>query len=186
MKLRPSSYLMLGMVRLGATSGYAIKKAADTSTRVFWPTSLAQVYPELARLRDAGLLERREDPQGGRSRSAYELTEQGEAALLAWLSSSREVPTQVRDEGLLRLFFADALPPEGQIALLARMSEIARSAAEEITEQVLPLAQAVEQGGNGFPAAVARFGADMYSYSARWLDSFRAELERERRDREGA
>src|SRR5207248_9293619 len=49
MKLRPPSYLMLGMVRLGAKSGYAIKKATDVSTRVFWPTSLAQVYPELAR-----------------------------------------------------------------------------------------------------------------------------------------
>jgi len=49
-KLTPSAFLILGMVRLGARSGYAIKKAADVSTRFFWPTSLAQVYPELARL----------------------------------------------------------------------------------------------------------------------------------------
>jgi DNA-binding PadR family transcriptional regulator len=41
---------MLGMLRLGARSGYAIKKTADLSTKYFWPTSLAQVYPELARL----------------------------------------------------------------------------------------------------------------------------------------
>lgn len=32
MKLRAPAYLMLGMVRLGATSGYAIKKAADVSS----------------------------------------------------------------------------------------------------------------------------------------------------------
>lgn len=50
MKLTPPSFLTLGMIRLGARSGYAIKKAADMSTRFFWPTSLAQVYPELARL----------------------------------------------------------------------------------------------------------------------------------------
>lgn len=45
MKLRPPSYLVLGMLRLGARSGYAIKKATDISTRVFFPTSLAQVIP---------------------------------------------------------------------------------------------------------------------------------------------
>ena len=54
-KLRGSSYLMLGMLRLGARSGYAIKKLADISTAHFWPTSLAQVYPELAALEQAGL-----------------------------------------------------------------------------------------------------------------------------------
>src|SRR5438874_10793974 len=99
MKLRPPSYLMLGMVRLGARSGYAIKKATDVSTRAFWPTSLAQVYPELARLEEAGLVKRRDDPHGGRARSAYEITKEGEQALLAWLGSPREAPLQFRDEG---------------------------------------------------------------------------------------
>jgi len=52
-ELKPPAYLMLGMVRLGARSGYAIKRAADASTRFFWPTSLAQVYPALGRLEAA-------------------------------------------------------------------------------------------------------------------------------------
>src|SRR5438876_9598332 len=108
MNLKPPSFLMLGMVRLGARSGYAIKKATDVSTRAFWPTSLAQVYPELARLESAGLLTRREDPHGARARSAYEITEAGEAALLGWLRSTGESPLQFRDEGVLRLLFADA------------------------------------------------------------------------------
>jgi DNA-binding PadR family transcriptional regulator len=77
MKLRPPAYLMLGMLRLGARSGYAIKKATDISTRFFWPTSLAQVYPELARLEREGLVTRREDPHGARARSAYEITDEG-------------------------------------------------------------------------------------------------------------
>ena len=65
-KLKPPAYLMLGMLRLGASSGYAIKKAADVSTRFFWPTSLAQVYPELARLEREGLVTRRDDAHGAR------------------------------------------------------------------------------------------------------------------------
>lgn len=52
MKLRPASHLMLGMIGLGARSGYAIKQAADVSTRFFWPMylerRLAQVESELS------------------------------------------------------------------------------------------------------------------------------------------
>lgn len=176
MKLKPPSYLMLGMLRLGATSGYAIKKAADISTRVFFPTSLAQVYPELARLEGYGLVTRREDPHGARARSAYELTEEGEEALLAWLRSERFVPTQFRDEGLLRLFFADALPDSDQIALVRRMRERTRAAEVWMRKEILPAAQATERAGFRHPTTVARLGADTYGFLADWLEQLEAEL----------
>jgi DNA-binding PadR family transcriptional regulator len=176
MKLRPPSYLMLGMVRLGARSGYAIKKATDVSTRAFWPTSLAQVYPELARLERAGLLKRREDPHGARARSAYEITDQGEAALLAWLPSTHESPLQFRDEGVLRLFFADALTSEDQVTLVRRLRERAANARAQMRSEVVPLAEALEQTGTRFPAVVARLGADMYGYAEKWFARLETQL----------
>jgi DNA-binding PadR family transcriptional regulator len=179
MKLKPPAFLMLGMVRLGARSGYAIKKATDVSTRAFWPTSLAQVYPELARLERAGLLTRREDPQGARARSAYEITEQGEAALLAWLRSTHEAPLQFRDEGVLRLFFADALPHEDQLTLVRRLRERARNANAQMRGEIVPLAEALEQAGTRFPAVVARFGADLDAYAEKWIARLEAQLDRE-------
>lgn len=179
MKLRPPSYLVLGMLRLGARSGYAIKKATDISTRVFFPTSLAQVYPELARLESDGLVTRHEDPHGGRSRSSYELTVEGEEALLAWLRSQRFAPTQLRDEGLLRLFFADALAHDDQIALVRRMSDRARASERWMQSQVLPAAQALERIGFRHPHTVARLGADTYRFRADWLARLASELERE-------
>jgi DNA-binding PadR family transcriptional regulator len=178
MKLRPPSYLVLGMLRLGAKSGYAIKKATDISTRVFFPTSLAQVYPELARLESDGLVLRREDPQGGRSRSAYELTKYGEEALVAWLRSERFAPTQFRDEGLLRLFFADALPQEDQLALVRRMRDRARAAERWMHAEVMPAAKAIERDGFRHPRTIARLGADSYRFFADWLDRLASELER--------
>lgn len=177
MKLTPPSFLMLGMVRLGARSGYAIKKAADASTRFFWPTSLAQVYPQLARLEQAGLLTRREDPRGSRARSAYALTEAGEAALLAWLCSPREGAADFRDEGVLRLFFADALSAEDQLTLVRRLRERAQRASAHMREEIVPLAQALEADGTRYPALVARLGADTYAYAERWLGRVEAELE---------
>jgi PadR family transcriptional regulator, regulatory protein AphA len=175
MKLTPPSFLMLGMVRLGTRSGYAIKQAADVSTRFFWPTSLAQVYPELKRLLDAGLLTRRDDSQGSRERNAYELTEEGQRALLTWLRSSREAPTQFRDEGILRLFFADALPDGDQLALIQRLRQRAHDAGTHMREDILPVAQALEQNGIRYPALVARLGADTYAYIEQWLAQLEAE-----------
>ena len=177
MKLTPSAFLMLGMIRLGARSGYAIKKAADVSTRFFWPTSLAQVYPELARLVGAGLLTRREDPKGSRERFAYELTEQGEAALDAWLGASYEAPTQFRDEGVLRLFFADGLSGEGQLELVGRLRERARSVSAHTREQLVPLAELLESGGLRYPALVARLRVDTYAYVEQWLERLEAEMQ---------
>jgi PadR family transcriptional regulator AphA len=171
MKLKPTSYLMLGMLRLGARSGYAIKKTADLSTKYFWPTSLAQVYP--------GLVSRSDDPHGARTRSAYKLTEEGEAALLQWLRSPRQAPVQVRDEGLLRLFFADALPPEDQIAVVRRLRESDHAAATWLRAEIAPLAGAAKHKGTRFPALVAELSADIYAYSAEWLARLEAQLEAE-------
>jgi len=180
LKLKPPSYLMLGMLRLGARSGYAIKKAADVSTRFFWPTSLAQVYPELARLERAGLVTRREDPHGARARSAYEITADGDAALLAWLRSTREEPLQFRDEGVLRLFFADALPGEDQLTLVRRLRERALSAEAQMRREIIPLAEVLEQAGTRYPAVVASLGADAYAHAEKWLARLEARLDEER------
>jgi PadR family transcriptional regulator AphA len=163
------------MVRLGAKSGYAIKKATDISTRVFFPVSLAQVYPELARLESEGLVSRSEDPHKGRARSAYELTADGEAALVDWLRSERVPPIQSRDEGLLRLFFADALPREEQVAYMRRMRDRARATEHWMRETVFPAAQAIERNGYPGPNTVARLGADIYGFVAEWLDQHASE-----------
>ncbi len=176
--------MVLGMVRLGATSGYAIKKAADRSTQFFWPTSLAQVYPALAELERHGLVSRRDDTRGARARSAYEMTPQGEAALVAWLTSEREEIVHFRDEGLLRVFFADALAQEGQLALIQRLRGRASSWAAVLKDVVaavethgayaLPPPSADES--RRFALLTARFSADMWKFIEQWLAQVEAEL----------
>lgn len=179
-KLTPISYLMLGMVRLGISSGYAIKKVADRSTQNFWPTSLAQVYPELARLEGAGLLDRRSDPQGGRQRSAYTITEKGETALRAWLRSSHMAPVQIRDEAMLRLFFADALEGEERLELIRMLRERNRALKDELRSEIVPRAKALESQGMYYLAVSARLTADILAYGERWLGRLEAKLEAER------
>lgn len=178
-KLTPTSYLVLGMVRLGIGYGYAIKKVADRSTQNFWPTSLAQVYPELARLEGAGLLSRRSDPQGDRARSAYAITNKGEEALRNWLRSPKLARAQMRDEGLLRLFFADALEGEDQLQLVRMLRERNRNLVNELRSEIIPRAEAFESQGTYYLAISARFLGDFMAFAEEWTARLEGKLEAE-------
>jgi DNA-binding PadR family transcriptional regulator len=109
--------VILGFLDFGPRSGYDIKNAVDKSTRFFWAASYGQIYPELRRLEKAGLIQGENAPRGGRRRTVYTITDAGREALFRWLRSP-ELTREVRDEGMLKLFFAGALEPEEALGLL--------------------------------------------------------------------
>jgi DNA-binding PadR family transcriptional regulator len=108
--LTPTGRVILGMIAVGRRTGYEIKQLVDRSTRYFWAASYGQIYPELRRLEEAGLVVGRSEPSGGRARTEYDLTRAGTDALHAWLTSDAELGYELRDEGMLRLFFSDVEP----------------------------------------------------------------------------
>jgi DNA-binding PadR family transcriptional regulator len=118
--LNPTAYVILGMVSREARSGYEIKAAVDGSTRFFWAASYGQIYPELKRLSEAGLVEGSDAPRGGRKRTVYAITAAGEAELVNWLRKPPET-VEMREEGLLKLFFAGVLPPQQAAEILGAM-----------------------------------------------------------------
>jgi PadR family transcriptional regulator, regulatory protein AphA len=177
MRLKPSSYLILGMLNLGHDTGYAVKRTVDLSTRFFWAASLAQVYPELAALEAAGYVVSAEDAHGARRRKTYRLTDQGRAALDEWLRNERVPDFQFRDEGLLRLFFADALPPDEALELVQRLRVRAEEVERDFRATILPLA---ETAPGRFLLIAAREGADYYSWRAKWFRELEEALADER------
>jgi DNA-binding PadR family transcriptional regulator len=173
MRLKPSSYLILGMLNRGVETGYAIKRTVDLSTRFFWAASLAQVYPELAALEKDGYVVSTNEPHGARPRKLHRLTDKGRAALGEWLRSERATHLEFRDEGLLRLFFADAMALEDTLELVRRLRIDAESSDRGFRGDVLPLAQ----GASGrFPLIVAREGADYFAWRAAWFRKLETEL----------
>lgn len=131
--LTPTGRVILGMIHKGRRTGYDIKALVDRSTRFFWAASYGQIYPELKRLEEQGLI-RASAPEGGRRRTEYQLTAEGEAALREWITSTAELTYEVRDEGLLKFFFGDAVSPSevrDQLdAMAARHQEIVDSLRE--------------------------------------------------------
>ena len=122
--LNPTGRVILGMIAFGKRTGYDIKTFVDRTTRYFWAASYGQIYPELKRLEDQGLVRGRPEPSGGRARTVYELTDAGQAALEHWLGAEDEPSYELRDEGMLKLFFSDSLPERRiEIVRAIRMRE---------------------------------------------------------------
>ena len=110
--------VILGLLSIGPRSGYEIKATVDRSTRFFWAASYGQIYPGVAPARARGPDRRRGRPDrraaptrlqadAGRARRALELA-----------ARAGDLTVELRDESLLRLFFADALPHEDALGLL--------------------------------------------------------------------
>jgi DNA-binding PadR family transcriptional regulator len=113
---------VLGLLAVRPLSGYEIKNAVDRTIRHFWAASYGQIYPELRRLEEAGWVAGKDAGKGGRSRRVYRITPQGRRALRAWLHGT-ETRIELRDESLLRLFFADNLPAGEGLGLLRARAE---------------------------------------------------------------
>lgn len=134
--LTPVSYVVLGLVAGGPTTPYEMKQKAARSVGYFWNFPHSQLYAEPARLAGLGLLaEERES--GGRRRRVYTLTPAGRRALDDWLREPTREQTQIRDTGLLKLFFGEGLPSD-DIAELARAQEEAHRARLAVYEAAEP------------------------------------------------
>ncbi len=161
------------MLNRGVETGYAIKRAVDLSTRFFWAASLAQVYPELAALEKSGYVVSTNEPHGARPRKLHRLTDEGRAALAEWLHSDRAPEFEFRDEGLLRMFFADGMTLAEALKLVKRLRARAEEVDRAFRADILPLAQ----GASGrFPLIVAREGADYFEWRAAWFRKLETEI----------
>jgi len=169
-QLNGTSYVILGMLGWRPMSGYEIKAIVDKSTRLFWAASYGQIYPELRRLAGAGLIDGRSDPQGGRQRNVYRLTATGRRELRDWLGTDPEL-FEIRDEGLLKLFFAAATNGESAPGTLRAK----RQKHLEILERLR--AMRGEGKPDGYTGLVLQYGIEFNEWQADWCERTARELE---------
>ena len=98
----------LGLLSRGPASGYDLLKVFEASMANVWPATQSQLYGELNKLADDGLI--RVVDIGPRGRKEYEITDDGRAELHRWMTSPQEGPA-FRSAKLLRVFLLDELAP---------------------------------------------------------------------------
>jgi DNA-binding PadR family transcriptional regulator len=104
-ELTPTSFIVLGLLeRAEPATPYELKAIADGTIGNFWSVPHSQMYSEPARLASAGYLSERRE-RSGRRRRHYSLTAAGRRALAEWRDAPTDVPPELRDLSLLKLFF---------------------------------------------------------------------------------
>jgi PadR family transcriptional regulator AphA len=95
--------VLLGLICMGPSSGYDLKRAFSTTPLGVYQPSSGALYPALARLADKGLIELQASHAAtgpGRRRLVYEATPSGRSANIAWLRAPVSPGTVSRDLGL--------------------------------------------------------------------------------------
>jgi PadR family transcriptional regulator AphA len=124
-RLTPPSYIVLGLLSwTGEATPYRLKQLVAGSVGFFWSLQHAQLYTEPERLARGGYVsERREET--GRRRKLYRLTDKGREALAAWRAEPTAELSEVRNLGLLKLFFGADPAELAKVQLEAHRAELA-------------------------------------------------------------
>ena len=173
MELGPTAYVILGILQIGPHSGYDIKQLADLSTRHFWATSYGQIYPELKRLTESGLIKSEDASKGTRQRTLYHLTAKGKQTLHTWAADPAIQSVEIRDEMLLKLFFADAMSKKETVTHLEAMRRRHQVVAGGLREHEAKVAEQPLRMHH----EVMKFGIAFHEWSADWFGKLAKDLE---------
>jgi DNA-binding PadR family transcriptional regulator len=175
LELGPAPGMALGLEVEGMT-GWQIYETAERSLTRFWNVTRSQIYTELSRLAEEGLVETVGE-QGPRSRRPYRITEAGRRAFREWLAGwAAEEPRddQLHSPLLLTIFFGDYLPA----GTVLRVLQEYRPRYQRQNEQLREMLNAVgEEGQARLPTAVLRRGLAYRQMMVRWIDEVLALLQ---------
>lgn len=129
--LRRHSYTielaLLGYLRKGPQHGYQIYQQLADPNGLWqvWRLKQSRLYALLARLEESGYIESSWQLQDTRpARRVYRLTSQGQAAFLDWLVTPVAMPRLVRQEFMVKLYFARQESAALYRTLVARQKEV--------------------------------------------------------------
>lgn len=129
-----TSYVVLALLSLRSWSAYELAQQSERTLRWVFPRAERAMYLEVKRLAKMGWADVREEGAGKRTRKVYSITEDGRAALTAWMDDASQVHTKVSSDVLLRIFLADHAPP-------GALENAVRAVGERAEEDLLAMAR---------------------------------------------
>jgi DNA-binding PadR family transcriptional regulator len=164
-------YILLGLLREQSMSGYDLKKTIDYTIKFFYSASFGSLYPALKRLENKNYVDVRNVEGSSKNKKIYSLTEEGHAAFINWL----EQPIKSnRSEGLLKIFFLDALSKDKQTTLLQEFElnlKTEKMAIVNVEQVVLKeLSQIPNPEDFYYRLSVLQYGIRFFDMQTKWLE----------------
>ncbi|QKG25408.1 PadR family transcriptional regulator [Actinomadura verrucosospora] len=142
-------HALLGLIaEMDGASGYDLMKVFEISLGTVWQATQSQLYGELGKLTEGGLIE--VSAEGPRGRKEYSITAAGRAELRRWMVETAPKPHR-RDEVLLRVFFLDQVDPEEALGYMDRMIDALSGRLDDLArlEEIVPWEEEGGLTGNG-------------------------------------
>lgn len=117
------SYAILALLASKAQSGYDIARQMRPPLGVVWQAKHGQIYPELARLVQAGLVEvERVDAGSGPPRRIHSITPAGKNELTNWIATAPQT-RPINDELVVKAYALRRVSPRAAASLLREQIE---------------------------------------------------------------
>ena len=157
----------LGLLARDPGSGYDLLKHFDKSMANVWPATQSQLYGELNKLADAGLIE--VSDIGPRGRKEYRITEAGRAELRRWVANPEDDPP-FRSADLLRVFLLGEIPRAQARDHMVAVAEHADAEVKRL-KQLRDSIHWSDGEGSFYGRAALEYGLRMYAMEADWARS---------------
>jgi DNA-binding PadR family transcriptional regulator len=164
----------LGLLAQEPGSGYDLLKHFDKSMANVWPATQSQLYGELNKLADAGLIE--VSDIGPRGRKEYRITDAGRAELRRWVTNPQDDPP-FRSAGLLRVFLLGEVPPERARDHALAMAEHAEGEVKRL-ELLRDSIGWTDDDGSFYGLAALEYGLRTNAMEADWANWLVREIDR--------
>ncbi len=112
-------HALLALLAEQAQHGLHLKQSFETRTGELWPLNVGQVYSTLQRLERDELVVGGADGSDTRQR-LYQLTDAGRTELDRWLNATSYDPTPPRDELVIKVLVAVAIPGVDTLSVIDR------------------------------------------------------------------
>lgn len=160
-------FALLGLLDRRPSSGYDLtQRFAEGIGSYAWSAKHSQIYPELKKLTEAGLIELAE--LGARGRKTYQITPPGREELRGWLLAPPPSSSGVRNEFVLRLFLLSSLNRTEAAGILRGALAFADEQAELLRGEFAAAVEGINTPSGGAPGMAAQYGIHSYQALAEW------------------
>lgn len=175
-ELSATAAAVLSLLTFGEASGYELRSRADATLRFFFAApAMSQIYAELDRLAEAGLISSREVKRPGtRPGRVWKLTAKGRRRLARWASDEPVAPTVFRHHLALRLMLGSLVTPGRMQALVD--AHVARTRADRDALASVRAGLDPDDPATAHAAVVADWGLATYATELEQMAEIRERL----------